>query len=80
MSGLKRRPSVGKFGQSLHDRWSKATIHEALLDFWMESEGKYCSPDDLTAEDWAAYQSDVERRSSLLQGTSGLGRRRGGGS
>lgn len=70
MSGLKRRASVGKKGSALHERWSKATIHEALLDLWMESNGKDCSPDDLTDEEWAEYASDVERRSSLRQGRS----------
>jgi hypothetical protein len=68
MPGLKRRASVGKVGLRLHAKWSKSTIHEALLDIWMESNGKDVSPDDLTEGEWEEYEADVERRSLLRRG------------
>lgn len=70
MSRLKRRPCVGRGGQLLHERWSKSTIHEALLDLWMESKGLDCHPDDLTERQWAEYAEDIESRSLLKQGSS----------
>ena len=65
MPRLKRHPQVGRVGQRLHARWSKSTIHEALLDLWMESHGLDCHPNDLTEHQWAEYEADIERRSRL---------------
>ena len=68
MSGLKRNPNIGKMGRRLHEKWSKATIHEACLDMWMETNCHDCHPDDMSDEDWSAYEEEVERRSALRQG------------
>jgi len=70
MSSPKRHPRVGKIGQRLHAQWSKSTIHEALLDLWMESNSLDCHPDDLTERQWTEYAVDIERRSRLKQGLS----------
>lgn len=67
MGNLKRKPAIGCRARKMHEAWSKATIHEALLDMWMEAHGKDCSPDDMTDDDWQAYVRDVERRSKLRQ-------------
>jgi hypothetical protein len=68
MPGLKRQPRVGKQGRRLHEKWSKSTIHEALLDMWMETNGRDVSPDDMTDAEWEEYEADIERRSALRQG------------
>lgn len=65
MPGLKRQPNIGKTGRHLHERWSKSTLHEALLDMWMETNAKDCSPDEMTDEEWRSYEQEVERRSGL---------------
>jgi len=65
MPGRKRSPNIGEKGWRLHEKWSKATIHEALLDMWMETNGRDVSPDDMTDDEWKEYKADVERRSAL---------------
>lgn len=50
---------------SFHERTSKSTLHEALLDLWLENSGLDIHPDDLTPEQLEAYRQDVERRAHI---------------
>jgi hypothetical protein len=70
MGVIKRQACVP--AKALHEKFSKATLHEALLDLWMEHEGLTSThPGDLTDEQWAkfhemvAFRSDARRRQGL---------------
>jgi len=47
----------------LHSSWSKSTLHEALLDLWMEVRGLDAHPSELSDADLRSYEADVNVRS-----------------
>ena len=61
----KRAPAIPRAALRLHSLWSKATIHEALLDLWLESECIDVAIDDVDAATLERYAADVERRANL---------------
>lgn len=53
--------------QAFHNNVSKATLHEALLDLWLEHNGLDIHPANLTEAQRISYREDVKRRSKLRQ-------------
>ncbi len=64
---FKRCVAMPSPGRLLHEKLSKSTIHEALLDLWLEHNGLDVHPSDMTPEEWAEYEADVRRRSEARQ-------------
>lgn len=65
MGQAKRYPTLPK--QAKHGDLSKSTIHEALLDLWMEHTGRDTHPANLTDKDWREYHAMIEERSAARQ-------------
>lgn len=66
MGHSKRWPVLPK--QARHSDLSKSTIHEALLDLWMEFAGKGDRhPSEFTDADWREYHAMIEERSAARQ-------------
>lgn len=68
MGTIKRRAALPDRIAELHRKWSKATIHEALLDLWLEAHALDIHPNQMSDEQNEEYRSDVERRAALRQG------------
>ncbi len=63
MGTTKRQPVLPREAARLHEMLSKSTLHEALLDLWLEHTGRDVHPDSLGEDDWVEYLDDVRRRS-----------------
>ncbi len=72
MGTRKRWPALPKAVYRMHEQWSKATIHEALLDLWMETNGIDVHPSDLTEQQLNDYAECVKTRSESMQRNKAL--------
>jgi len=65
VGALKRQPALPKLLRDFHATASKATLHEALLDLWLEHNSDKIGdvhPVELSQDVWAIYIADVLRR------------------
>ena len=61
----KRTPALSKSLLLLHEKFSKALLHEALLDLWLETNGYDIHPDLMSEKMLSDYEKDIINRSEL---------------